>query len=482
MKFNTLLLSLLINFVAVNAKRKPHFNAKSFAVGSSPYCKHDKLEKSDKIYYAAISKELFNEKINCNNYVVAMVADENAKGDYKIVKALIRDECKDCKVNDLRLSHKAMEELNPKKSKVFWGIIDEKGDMINGPFQPELSDSESKKVVKSMHEKEMNGVFQKFINNAKYMSKMNKIHLKKMAKIKFEVVTKIATETKVIRTTVYKKVYTTKKVITHTRKIEAPTTTVVDEPTTVVDEPTTVVDEPTTVAAEQPTIIVATDSETTQTSNSSGIMSGAVAVSLAAGATLLLVRRKSARKNYIFGEPLDKYDGKTAKKLYAKTKNGQKIKLQIPMNNFDDIAHIQIYSPNGKDSEQNMDVFNVHTERAIMSSDSSSLESCSSALPIPHEQPQPHCQLPAPVNDFMAAFSPIEQPDLAAIPKVNIGAYDCTKVTTRASDDPFLSHCEIDDSQEIYNSVPQSMNKVYANNSSETSTDILLEYVDDEEC
>jgi len=354
--------------------------------------------------------------------------------------------------------------------------------MINGPFQPELSDSESKKVVKSMHEKEMNGVFQKFINNAKYMSKMNKIHLKKMAKIKFEVVTKIATETKVIRTTVYKKVYTTKKVITHTRKIEAPTTTVVDEPTTVVDEPTTVVDEPTTVAAEQPTIIVATDSETTQTSNSSGIMSGAVAVSLAAGATLLLVRRKSARKNYIFGEPLDKYDGKTAKKLYAKTKNGQKIKLQIPMNNFDDIAHIQIYSPNGKDSEQNMDVFNVHTERAIMSSDSSSLESCSSALPIPHEQPQPHCQLPAPVNDFMAAFSPIEQPDLAAIPKVNIGAYDCTKVTTRASDDPFLSHCEIDDSQEIYNSVPQSMNKVYANNSSETSTDILLEYVDDEEC
>jgi len=383
-----------------------------------------------------------------------------------------------------------MKELDSKKSKVFWGIVDHEGDMINGPFQPDLSESETKDVVKSLDEKELNDVFRKFIDNARYMSKKNKIHLKKMAKIKYEVVTKVETDTKVVKTTVIKNVYTSKKVITHTRKIEAPTSTVDAEQTTAAEEPTTAAEEEqTTVGEEQITIALDVDSDTTQeettpeeTSNNSSIMSGAIAVSLAAGATLLLVRRKTSRKNYIFGEPLDKYDGKTAKELYAKTKNGQKIRLQIPMNNFDEIAHIQIYSPNGKDShEQNLDVFNVHTERAIMSSDSSSLESCSSALPVPHEQPQPHCQLPAPTNDFMAAFSSIEQPELAAILKENIGAYDCTKVTTRASDDPFLSRYESDDNQEIYNSVPQSMNKIYANNSSEPSTDILLEYVDEED-
>ncbi|OUM56192.1 hypothetical protein PIROE2DRAFT_67921 [Piromyces sp. E2] len=116
-----------------------------------------------------------------------------------------------------------------------------------------------------------------------------------------------------------------------------------------------------------------------------------------------------------------------------------------------------------------------------MSSDNSSLESCSTSLPVPQEQPKPHCQLPVPTNDFMMAFSPIEQPDLAALPKVNIAAYDINSTTTRVSDDPYLVQYKGDDNQEIYNSVPQSMNKVYANNSNETSTDILLEYVDEDD-
>lgn len=462
MKFNTLFLSLLINFVAVYAKAD--YNAKSFAIGSTHYCKNNKLSKTDKFYYAAINKELFSEKINCDNHVVALVADEKASGKYKIVRAVIRDKCDDCKVNDLRLSTKAMKELNGKKSNVIWGIIDKDGEMINGPFQPELSEKETKKVVEALGEKKINDVFKKFIENAKYMAKKNKVHLKKIANVKVEVVTKTAVvKTAVKKTTVVKNVVTAKKVITKTAEAEtsaAPTS-----------EPTTT---PVTASAE------ATEEE----SGSSNIMTGAVAVSLAAGATLLLVHRRSARKNYIFGEPIDKYDGNTAKELYAKTKNGQKIRLQIPMNNnFDDIAHIQIFSPNGKESfnEPNIDVYNVHTERAIMSSDSSSLESCSSALPLPQEQPQPHSQLPLPTNDFMMAFSPIEQPDLAAIPKENIGAYDCTKNTSRFNDDPYLTQYRGDDSQEIYNSVPQSMNKTYANNSSEIPTDILLEYVEEDD-
>jgi len=52
MKFNTLFLSLLINFVAVYAKAD--YNAKSFAIGSTHYCKNNKLSKTDKLYYAAI--------------------------------------------------------------------------------------------------------------------------------------------------------------------------------------------------------------------------------------------------------------------------------------------------------------------------------------------------------------------------------------------------------------------------------------------
>lgn len=462
MKFNTLFLTLLVSCLAVYAK-KSDVNAKSFTIGSSIHCKSDKLEKSDKIYYAAISKELLNDDANCNNYVVAMVADEKSKGKYTIVKALIRDECKDCKVNDLRLSTRAMKDLNSKKSNVFWGIVDKEGEMINGPFQPELSEKETENVVKSLGEKKINDVFQKFIDNSKYMVKKNKIHLKKIANVKYEIVKKVATkETKVVKTTVIKNVITTKKVITHTKEAEKIAT-------------------PTSIPTSTP---IAASAEATQedNSNGSGIMTGAVAVSLAAGATLLLVHRKSSRKNYIFGEPIDKYDGNTAKELYAKTKNGQKIKLQIPLNNFDDIAHIQIFSPNGKEAsnEPNIDVYNVHTERALMSSDSSSLESCSSNLPLPQEQPQPHSQLPLP-TDFMMAFSPIEQPELAAIPKENIGSYDCTKITTRINDDPYLTQYKGDDSQEIYNSVPQSMNKVYANNSSELSSDILLEYVDEED-
>jgi len=464
MKFNTLFLTLLINLVAVYAKKSTDVNAKSFAIGSTSYCKNDKLEKSDKLYYAAISKKLFSDKINCDNHVVALVADENAKGKYKIVRAIIRDECKDCKVNDLRLSTKAMKDLNGKKSNVFWGIIGKDGEMINGPFQPELSEKETEKIVESLGEKKINDVFQKFIENSKYMAKKNKNHLKKLANVKVEVVTKKA----VVKTTVVKNVITTKKVIAHTVEAEATAA-------------------PTSVPTSTPIAATTETTETTEEENtsSSSLMTGAVAVSLAAGATLLLYRRKSARKNYIFGEPLDKYDGNTAKELYAKTKDGQKIKLQIPkMNsNFDEIAHIQIFSPNAKETfnEPNIDVYNVHTERALMSSDSSSLESCSSALPLPQAQPQPHSQLPVPLNDFMMAFSPIEQPDLAAIPKENIGAYDCTKNTSRFNDDPFLTEYRGDDSQEIYNSVPQSMNKVYANNSVQSSTDILLEYVEEDD-
>lgn len=466
MKFNTLFLTLLINLVAVYAKKSNDVNAKSFAIGSTPYCKNDNLKKSDKFYYAAISKELFSDKINCDSHVVALVADEKAKGKYKIVRAIIRDECKDCKVTDLRLSVKAMKDLNGKESNVIWGIIDKDGEMINGPFQPELSSKKTEKVVESLGEKKINDVFQKFIDNSKYMAKKNKVHLKKLANVKFEVVTKKA----VLKSTVIKNVITTKKVITHT--IEAKATA-------------TPASTPSSIPTSTPAIEENTSEDTSSSSSGSGIMTGAVAVSVAAGATLLLVHRKSSKKNYIFGEPIDKYDGNTAKELYAKTKDGQKIKLQIPkMNsNFDDIAHIQIFSPNAKETfnEPNIDVYNVHTERAIMSSDSSSLESCSSAVPLPQEQPQPHCQLPVPMNDFMMAFGPIEQPDLAAITKENIGSYDCTKNTHRLNDDPYLTQYRGEDNQEIYNSVPQSMNKVYANNSVETSTDILLEYVEEDD-
>ncbi|ORX45358.1 hypothetical protein BCR36DRAFT_333118 [Piromyces finnis] len=467
MKFNTPLLTLLINFAAVYAK-KSTFNAKSFEIVSSTYCKHENLERNDKLYYAAISKELFNnEKVNCDNYVVAMVADEKSKGKYKLVKALIRDECENCKVNDLKLSVKAMKDIDLSKTNVFWGIVDKKGEMINGPFQPELSKEETEKVIKFLGEKEINDVYKKFIDNAKYMAKVNKHHLKKLANIKYETVKKIATKEPKVKTTVIKSVFTTKKVITHVKEAVA-TAAPTSNPTT------------TPIASTTP---VASEIVEEETSSGSNVMTGAVAVSIAAGATLLLVHRKTSKKNYIFGEPIDKYDRNTAKELYAKTKNGQKIKLQIPVNNFDDIAHIQIYSPNGKEtfSEQNVDVYNVHTERAIMSSDTSSLESCSSSLPVPQKQPKPHCQLPVPTNDFMMAFSPIEQPDLAVIPKENIGSFNFTKNTSRFNDDPYLTEYKGDDSQEIYNSVPHSRNRVYANNSSESSTDILLEYVDEED-
>jgi len=198
-------------------------------------------------------------------------------------------------------------------------------------------------------------------------------------------------------------------------------------------------------------------------------MTGAFAVSVAAGAALLFVRKRSAKKNYIFGEPLDKYDDKTAKELYARTKNGQKFKIQIPLNDFNDIAHIQIFSPRCKES--NTDVYNVHTERAMMSDDNDSINT----LPQPQEQPKPHAQLPIPANDFMMRFSLIEQPDLAALQKENIGAYDCTKITTRYNDDPYISQYQCDDNQEIYNSVPK------VKNVNEVPTDdILLEYVEDE--
>jgi len=210
------------------------------------------------------------------------------------------------------------------------------------------------------------------------------------------------------------------------------------------------------------------------------VVTGALAVSLAAGAAFAFVRRRSTRKNYrnyIFGVPLDKIDGSTTttqKVLYANTKSGEKIKLEIPYEDFDDVAHIQIFSPN---LDQDLDVYNVHTQRALMSN-GHSLDDDVCTHPQPQHLPRPHSLLPVPKNDFMMAFSPIEPPESVALPKVNIGPFNCTNETGRVNDDPYLSQYRGNDNQEIYSSVPQHMNRNYAKNSNEPSTDILLEYVD----
>jgi len=467
MKLNNLILCLLLNIIFVYSKNSSKFNAKTFTVGSSPLCKINNLKKNDKLYYASIPSELMKKKINCNNYVVAMNTDPASKGSYRMVKALIRDECKKCGPYDIKLSTNTLSEINGSKSaNIFWAIISKDGKLFGGPFKPNLSKDETNKLLKASGEKNIAGVMKKFTEKAKNMVKNDKIHEKELPWKNSE-----------------KKITITKANKKHLKSTVVLKTTIIAERKKVVKTINPKIVKPTGTSIPTP-VGLPIKEDKTSSSSGSGVITGTVAVSVAAGATLLLVRRKSAKKNYIFGEPIDKYDGKTARELYAKTKNGQKLRIQIPVNDFNDIAHIQIFSPNGKDLLPNIDVYNVHTERALVS-DAISYDSVS--LPQPQEQPQPHSQLPVPSNyDFMMAFSPIEQPDLAAIPKENIGAYDCTKITTRITDDPYLNQYIADDNQEIYNSVPKVMeqnnnNNNNNNNNTKTYEDILLEYVEGED-
>jgi len=355
-----------------------------------------------------------------------MVADSQSKGKYKLVKALIRDECKECKANEIKLSNKAIKDINAsKKANVIWAILSKEGKMKKGPIQPKLSEDEIIKMLKVFRVKKFDDLLERFTENAKYIAKRDKVRMKTLKGVKIEVIKKIANKKnkkvpvskkittakkaaggkkgKVIKTKVVKSVLTTKRVVVVTKARAATKVT---------------------PAKAKPTLSTINSTKNGKETSTGTLMTGAFAVSVAAGAALLFVRKRSAKKNYIFGEPLDKYDDKTAKELYARTKNGQKFKIQIPLNDFNDIAHIQIFSPRCKES--NTDVYNVHTERAMMSDDNDSINT----LPQPQEQPKPHAQLPIPANDFMMRFSLIEQPDLAALQKENIGAYDCTKITT----------------------------------------------------
>jgi len=467
MKLNTLILSLLLNIVLVysKSKSKSEINAKSFAISSSPLCDTDKTDKSQRLYYASIPSELMKDKVNCNNYLVAMNADSNSKGKYRLVKTFVRDECKDCGPYGIKLSIKALSDISgSRKANVFWAVLSKEGELLGGPFKPTLSKTETKNLLKVSGEKNIVGVLKQFAEKAKEMIKNENLHEKELPWEKKN--TTVKSNVKHVKSTVIKKTVVVtdhKKVIVYktksSTKTAAPTGT------------------PIPIPVEAP--IQEDENENEESSSGSGVLTGTVAVSVAAGATLLLIRRRSNKKNYIFGEPIDKYDGKTAKELYAKTKDGQKLKIQIPYNDFNDIAHIQIFSPNGKDALPNIDVYNVHTERAMVS-DTISYDSIS--LPLPQEQPQPHSQLPVPSNnDFMMAFSPVLQPDLVALPKENIGSYDCTKITTRISDDPYLNEYKGNDDQEIYNSVPKEMNQTNTEKVYESSTDILLEYVDGED-
>lgn len=449
MRFNTLCLSLLVSLAAVYAKK----NNSSFELGTSPYCKAENLTKHNEIYYASIAKELMVDDTLCDKYVVAMVADSNSDGKYKIVKARIRDECEDCGITEIKLSKKAYEDLNgSKKSNVFWAILDKDGKMINGPFQPELSEKETQEIVNAYDGVNFDDLLKKFINNAKYMAKTKKANLKKLSDIKVEVI---------------KKVFITK---TDSKKDDKPADEPADEPVEPAEPVVEHIDteKPIHIGNIEPEVELTEEPE--ESSSGSGIMTGAVAVSLAAGA-LLFVRKRSAKKNYIFGEPLDKLDGKPEKVLYANTKSGQKIKLEIPCDDFNEIGHIQIFSPvRGRGQD---DVYNVHTQRAMMSKKHGS----SDELSI-NPQPIPHSPLPLPNNDFMMAFSPIEQPQFAAPKLTNINS---TQETNRNDSNPYYYHFDgFDDEQDIYNSVPQSMNKSYSENAVEPSTDIILDYVNDD--
>jgi len=470
MKFNTLFISLLLNFSLVFAQNT-EFNAKAFSLGKSHFCKDVKVKRDDKLYYAALAPELMEgETSNCNKYVVAMIADPHSKGKYKYVKAIIKDVCLECKVDEIRLSSKSIIDISGRrKGTVFWGILSDKGEFINGPFSPAISDKDSKNLLKISGEKKLSDIIGKFIIKAKELAKSKKNHLKE-----FPWETKITPVKgkKVIKSTIVKKV-----TVTSVKKVKVVKT--VSRSTVINPRPST---SPNDIPTEKPnTNTIDIEENDDSAKASTGIVTGAVAISIAAGA-LLLVHRRSSRKNYIFGEPLDQYDRSLDKELVAKTKDGKQIKLKIPYHDFNDIAHIQIFSPAKENAtEPNIDIFNVYQERAMMSENTSF-----DSLPQPQEQPKPHIQLPIPSNsDFMTMFSPVESivhPDIAACPKENIGAYDPTGVTTRINDDPYLSQYKADDSKEIYNSVPKVMNQTYANNCNESSTDdILLDYVEGED-
>jgi len=449
MRFNALCLSLLINLAAVYAKKK--YNSSSFEIGTSPYCKPEHLTKHNEVYYASIAKELMTDEAICNKYVVAMVADSKSNGKYKIVKARVRDECKDCGITEIKLSSKAYKDLNgskKEKANVIWAILDKNGKIENGPFQPELSEKETQEIVNAYDGVNLDDLLDKFNNNAKYMAKGKKANLKKLSNIKVEVIKKVVIPKKTEEP----------EPVEHKEHVEPEHV----EPEHV--EPEHV--EQAEHVDEEPV------KEEEESSKGPGIMTGAVAVSLAAGA-LLFVRKRSAKKNYIFGEPLDKFDGKTEKVLYANTKSGQKIKLEIPYDDFSEIGHIQIFSP-VRDRSQDNDVYNVHTQRALMSKK----QNLGDELRINPQPPRPHSPLPLPNNDFMLAFSPVEAPELAA-PKIN--NINSTQDTNRTDNNPYYYHFDgFDDDQEIYNSVPQSMNKSYSENAAEPSADIILDYVNED--
>ncbi|ORY21622.1 hypothetical protein LY90DRAFT_676197 [Neocallimastix californiae] len=462
MKFNVLILSLLLNLALVYSKSTEKNNANVFTISSSPLCETKKLDKNQKLYYASVPSKLAEK--SCNKYVVAMNADPASKGKYRLVKAAIRDECKQCSSEEVMFSIKALKDISgSRKANIFWAILSEDGELFKGPFKPELSDSERKELQKISGEKSIDDIMERFTEMATDMILSKKVHEKEFpwGDAKEKKTTPTKSSKKNIKSTVIVK----KVTVTDIKKV-------------LVVKTRSQVNKVSPTHASIPTEAKTEENTKETTNNGSSAIAGTVAVSVAAGATLLLIRRKSAKKNYIFGEPIDEYDSSTAKKLYAKTKDGQHLKINIPINDFSDIAHIQIFSPNRKESIPNLDVYNVHNERAIASNNNSN---DSISVPQPQEQPKPHLQLPAPSNDFMLAFSPIEHPDIAALPKENIGNYDCTKITSRITDDPYLTQYNGDDNQEIYSSVPKEMNKVYANNSRETSTDILLEYVEEEE-
>jgi len=484
MKFNTLFLNLLFNFALAYSES---INAESFAVGTPATCNIKKLTQNHKLYYASIPTELIRD--NCDNYVVAMNADPDSQGKYRFVKTYIRDGCEDCGPYDLKLSVKAIMDIgNSRKAKVFWAIFSKDGDLFGGPFKPELTESESKKLLSLSGEKNMGGVMKKFTQKAINMVKNKKVHESefpwtKNGKDEEEVVNVV--KTTVIKKTVVKTDIRKLVVVKTKSEGETPSHLFKGKPTHLPEFK--LENEKKKVEKPKEEKQKGEEKEEEEATSGSGVFKGTVAVSVAAGAALLLLRRKSPKKTYIFGESLDNLGSGNdsinsttgTKELYAKTKNGQRLKINIPVNNnFDDVAHIQIFSPKRRESYPNMDVYNVHTQRAYVS-DNNSYDSVS--LPQPQqEQPQPHAQLPIPTNDFMTAFNPIEQPDLAAMPKENIGSYDCTKVTSRMADDPYYDHYNYleEEEEEIYNSVPKEMNRVYANNANNSPTDILLDYLD----
>jgi len=54
MKFNVLILSLLLNLALVYSKSTEKNNANVFTISSSPLCETKKLDKNQKLYYASV--------------------------------------------------------------------------------------------------------------------------------------------------------------------------------------------------------------------------------------------------------------------------------------------------------------------------------------------------------------------------------------------------------------------------------------------